>query len=133
MVGAHTDLVRAIVLIVALALLALETGPDLGADTDTVALLDGLDGLADLDGLAYDLVSHTDGQGCATPTTVDGVDIGAADTAALDLDVDVVVAEDFGLEGLLLDCSEWLGRGSERGKERVLQSVHFLWSLIMKP
>jgi hypothetical protein len=36
-------LVRTVVLVVTLALRALQTGPDLRTDTDTVALLDGLD------------------------------------------------------------------------------------------
>lgn len=106
MVGGQrrTNLVWAIVLVVAFALRALQAGPDLSTDADTVALLDGLDLGADLDGLADDLVADADGQRCTTPAAVDCVNIATADTAALDLDVDVVVAEDLGFE---LEQSVW--------------------------
>lgn len=65
--------VRAVVLIVALAVLALEAGRDLGADTDTVSNLDGLDCGADLDGMANDFVAYTDGKRNLTPAAIDAV------------------------------------------------------------
>lgn len=88
----------AVVLVIALALRALQASPHLSANADAVALLDRLDLGADLDGLADDLVAYADGQGRTAPAAVDGVDVAAADAAAFDLDVDIVVAEDFGLE-----------------------------------
>ena len=49
----------AVVLVTGLALLALEARAGLGTDSDTVADLNVLDVLADLDGLANDLVADT--------------------------------------------------------------------------
>lgn len=66
---------RAVVLVVTLALRALQAGPDLGSNANTVTLLDGLDLGADLDGFADDLVAYADGQGSTAPATVDGVNI----------------------------------------------------------
>lgn len=132
---------RTIVLVVALALRALETGPDLGADTDTIALLDVLDGLADLDRLPDNLVAYADrGMGLA-PAAGDGVDIGTADAAALNLDVDVVVAKDLGLE-LHVDSSQshWVHGDCESIRESArkrtvcfLNSLYLPSSLIMNP
>lgn len=89
---------RAIVLIVALALRALEARPDLRSDADAVADLDRLDGGPDFHGLADDLVADADGRGRVAPAARDGVHVGAADAAALDLDVDIVVTKLLGLE-----------------------------------
>ena len=88
----------AVVLVVALALFALQARPYLCSNADSVANLDGLHLVTDLDGLADDLVSDTYWQRAVAPSTVNGVDIGAADTAALDTDIDVVVIELLGLE-----------------------------------
>lgn len=93
-----TDLVRAVVLIIAFALRALQAGPDLGANTDTVSDLDGGTTGTDLDGLADDFVTHADGGGCVAPAAGDGVDIRSADTATLYLDIHVIFAESLGLE-----------------------------------
>ena len=83
----------AVVLVVALALFALQARPYLCSNADSVANLDGLHLVTDLDGLADDLVSDTDWQWAVAPSTVNGVDIGPADAAALDTDIDVVVVE----------------------------------------
>lgn len=93
-----TNLVRAVVLVVALALWALQASPDLSTHTNTVALLDRLDLRADLDGLAYNLMPDTDRKWRATPSAIDGVHVGSADTAAFNLDINVVVTKDFGFE-----------------------------------
>ena len=84
---------RAIVLLVCLAELALQACLDLSAHTDTISNFDTSHFVANLDGLAYDLVTDADGQRAISPATVDRVDIGAADTATLDLDVNVAVFE----------------------------------------
>ena len=91
-------MVRAIVLVIALALRALQAGPDLSANANAVALLDGLDLGPDLDSLANNLMSYADRQRGTPPAAVDGVYITTADAAALNLDIDIVVAKDFGFE-----------------------------------
>jgi hypothetical protein len=53
--------VWAVVLIVALALRAFQACPDLSTDTDSVAFLDGLDGVSNSDGLSDDFVADTNG------------------------------------------------------------------------
>ena len=83
----------AVVLIITLALLALEAGPDLSSNTDPVSNLAAGHLVANLDCMANNLVANTDGQRNFTPASIDAVDVGAADTAALNLDVDVVGAE----------------------------------------
>jgi hypothetical protein len=54
-------------------------------------------------------VADSQGVGLRTPVTTDGVDIAGADTAALDLDVNVVVAEGLGVELLLVELLPGLG------------------------
>ena len=91
---------RAVIFVVRLADLALETCPDLGADTHPVSDLDGRHLGADLDGLADNLVSDAERQMRCSPSAGDGVDITAADATGMNLDVDVVV-----LKGLWLELS----------------------------
>jgi hypothetical protein len=43
------------------------------------------------------------------PASADGVDVTAADTAALDLDIDIVVTERLGLELVLVEFEPGLG------------------------
>ena len=50
----------AVVLIITLALLALQARPDLSTDSDAVTDFDGLDLVANLDGVANNLVSDAD-------------------------------------------------------------------------
>lgn len=89
---------RAVILIVALALFALQTRPDLCSHADSVADFDGLHFVTHFDGMANDLVTDTDWERTVAPSTVNGVDIGTADTAAFDTDIDVVLVELLGLE-----------------------------------
>ena len=89
----HTDLVRAVVLVIRLADLALQAGPDLCTNTNAVANLDGSDLVADLDGVANDFVAHAKGKACFAPATGDGVDVATADTTGFDSDVDITLAE----------------------------------------
>lgn len=92
------DGVRAVVLLVRLAVVAGEIGLDLSANADAVADLDCLHVLADLDGFADDLVADADWQWALAPSAGDRVDIAATDTAALNSDVDVAVLEWLELE-----------------------------------
>lgn len=61
------------------------------------------------------------------------MDVGAADPAALDLDVDVVVTKPFGLE---LESQSVVVEADLQGLQNTscfLNSVHFFWSSIMNP
>jgi len=53
----------------------------------------------------------TDGEGevLLAPSSRDGVDVAAADTAALDLDIDIVVAKGLGLELVLVEFQPRIG------------------------
>ena len=84
---------RTIVLIVTLALWALQASPDLSANTNSIADLSCLDFGSDLDSTADNFVADADRERSFTPAAIDGVDVGTTDAAAFDLDVDVVVTE----------------------------------------
>lgn len=143
--GSLTNHVGAVVLVVALALRALETRPNLSANTDAVALFYILDAFAHLDCLADDLVAYADRSVSLAPTAGDSVNIGAADTAALDLDVDVIITEGLGLElcaSLSVSLSHWWSpphpwdrAALVEGKRTVcfLNSLYLPISLIMNP
>jgi len=102
--------VRAVVLVLVLAVGALEASPDLGTHADSVALLDGLDVLAHPNGLADNLVAHAEGALEVSPPAGDGVYVGPADAAALDLNVNVTLAKGLGLELGLFELVPRLGR-----------------------
>lgn len=93
MIAVLTDLVGAVVLVVRLAGLAFETGPDLSTDTDAIADLYRFDPVTDFDGFTDDLVANTQGHWGTAPASIDGVDIGTTDTAAFNLNVDVSLLE----------------------------------------
>ena len=57
----------------------------------------------DLDDLANDLVANAKGEGSITPTSSDGVEVGSANTASLDGNVDIVLFELLELELALLE------------------------------
>ena len=69
----------------------------------------------------------TDGKGkvLLAPSSADGVDVAAADTAALDLDVDVVVTEGLGLEFVLVEFKPCVGSVDLEAGE--LLWVRHLW------
>ena len=87
------DHLRAVVLLVALAVDALSAGTDLSTDTDSLTLLELLDLVTDPDDLADDLVSNTKRKRSAAPSTSDGVNIRAANSASIDSDIDIVLLE----------------------------------------
>ena len=97
-VSTRTNHVRAIVFLICLAKFAFQARLDLSTYANSVANLDGGHLVADLDSSTDDLVTDTDGKGAVTPAASDGVDIGAADTTALNLDVNVTVFERLWLE-----------------------------------
>lgn len=88
----------AIVLVVRLALLALQASMNLSTNTDTVADLDGRHLRSDLDGLTNNFVSYADRKVHITPATSDSVNVGTTYTATFNLDIDIVLAEAFRLE-----------------------------------
>ena len=59
---------RAVVLLIRLAVDAVQVGADLSTNTNSVADLDSLHIFANLDGLADDLVADADGQWALAPT-----------------------------------------------------------------
>jgi len=81
--GLRTNLMRAVVLVITLEHLALETSPDLSTDADTVPNFDGSDLGTDFDGLADYLVTNTERERRLSPTAGDGVNIGSTDTACI--------------------------------------------------
>ena len=116
----RVDHVRAVVLVLVLAHVALEARPHLGADADPVAYFDAaLDVLADLHGLADHLVADAERALEVTPAAGACVHVAAADAAALDLDVDVAVLEGLGIELLLVELVPCLGRVDAKALEGV--------------
>ena len=69
------NLIWAIVLLIRFAVVASEIGADLCSNTHAVANFHSLHTVADLDGLADDLVTDTDGDWAFAPTSVDSMDI----------------------------------------------------------
>jgi len=90
--------VRAVVLLVRLAVCASQVCLNLRTNTDAVADLDGFDCITDLHGLADHLVADAERKGCIAPAASDGVDVGRANTAHVNGDVDVTVLERLELE-----------------------------------
>ena len=93
---------RTVVLVIGPAKLAFQAGADLGTNSNAVSHLDGGHLIADLDGLADDFMTNADWERAITPTAIDCVDIGAANAAAFNLDVDVAVFELLRFELVLL-------------------------------
>lgn len=97
------DLVSAVGLVVVLALLALEAAVNLSTDTDTLADLCESDLVTDANDLADDLVADSKRVRARAPVTVDLVHVTGADTAALNLNVDILWVEGTRSEGVLLE------------------------------
>lgn len=110
----------AVGLVLVLALTAVKARVDLGTDTDALAGLGESDLGADTEDLADDFVS--DGKrvgGVGAPFAVDLVKVTGADTAGVNLDVDVVVAKGTGLPGVLFKLEELFGAGGLKALELV--------------
>lgn len=90
--------VRAVVLLIRLAVVAGQIRSDLSTNAHAVADLHGFDFGADFDGLANDLVTDADGEWAVTPSAIDCVHVAAAYSAAVNCNVDIVVFEVLELE-----------------------------------
>ena len=110
------DLMAAIRLVIVPALLAIQAGVDLSADTDSGTRFDQGDSGPNADGFADDLVTAAKGPVLGSPSPRQGVDVRAADAAGLDLDVDVEVFKWFGGElrrGMRIWSGDWsVGKGA---------------------
>jgi hypothetical protein len=94
-----TNHVRAVVLIVRLALGTFHARLHLSAHTNTVSWLDALHLRSNSQNLPDDLVANANWcHSQISPTSSNCVDIGTANSAAFTLDIDVVVLEDLGRE-----------------------------------
>lgn len=92
------NLVLAVGLVVILALTAVHTGPNLGTGADTVSNLGESDLVAYTEDLADNLVADSKRVRAGTPVSADGVAITGANTAALNLNVDIVFTKGTRLE-----------------------------------
>ena len=109
---------RAVVLVVRLAKLALQTGTNLSANTDTVSNLDRCYLVTDFDSFADNFMSNADWERAITPAASDGMDIRAADSAAFNFDVDVTIFELLGFE-----LEMWSGVGQSETSDSM--ATHF--------
>lgn len=87
------DLVLAVRLVLVLALATLQARVHLRTNTDSLADLGQRHLGANANDLANDFVSHSQRVGAVAPIAADGVAIAGTDTAALCLDVDIIVAK----------------------------------------
>ena len=94
----RVDAVGAVVLVAVFAGAAGEAAAAHGADADGVADFDVLDAVADAGCGADDLVSDDEGKLGVAPALGEGVDVGAADAAVGDGDLDIFGLERLGLE-----------------------------------
>jgi len=117
--------VRAIVFICALTLRALEAGPHLSANADSVASLDALNIVSHLDGLAYNLMADTQWALVLSPTARDSVDVRAAHTAGLDLNIDVIGAKWLGRQLILMELVPRLWTIDTEARE-CIRITHFI-------
>lgn len=85
--------------------LVVHTSPRLRTDTNAIAHLHALDIFAHFHGAADNLVADDAGVVCLAPSGAEGVDVGAADAAVGDFDVDVGFFPFLGLVGLPLHVS----------------------------
>jgi hypothetical protein len=91
-------LVHAVGLVVVFTLFAFEARVELGAEAHTLAGLHQRDLGPDTQSFANDLVTDAEGEVLVAPAAGDGVHVGGADAAGLDLNLDVVILERFGYD-----------------------------------
>lgn len=84
---------RAVVLVVRLAIVALKAGLDLRAHANTITDFAGGDFVPNANCLANDLMSDTDWHRRLSPAATNRVHIGTTDTASIDFDINVAVLE----------------------------------------
>jgi len=101
--GTLTNHVRAVVLIVRLALGTVHARLYLSTDTNSVSWLDSLDLWPNTQNLTDDLVTHADGRdGQIAPASSNCVNIRAANATTFAFDIDIIIFEYLG--GELQDC-----------------------------
>ena len=105
------NLMLAVRLIVILALPTLEARPNLRTNTNTLTNLGERHLGPDLENLADNLVADGERVWAATPIAANGVQVTGADTTALNLDVNVVVAKRTGIPRVFFKFSPFLGTG----------------------
>lgn len=105
------NLVLAVGLVVVLALTAFKARVDLGTNTDTITLLSQRHFGADAKDLANDFVADGQRVRATAPFAADGVQVTGADTTALNLDINIVVAKRTRLPRALLEVEVVLGVG----------------------
>ena len=93
-----TNHMRTVIFIIGLANLALKTSLDLSSDTNAITNLAGGDFVASLDYFANNLMTNTDWQGTIAPAAINCMDVGAANAASFNLDVNIMVLEWLWLE-----------------------------------
>lgn len=84
------ELLCAVCLVVIVALAAVQAGERLCAHSHAVTNFDSCYLGTNTDGRADNLVADSQGEVVATPTAVNGVNVTAADTAALDLQLNIM-------------------------------------------
>jgi len=87
------DHLRAVVLLVTLAVDALSASTDLSTNTDSLALRELLDLVTNSEDSADNLVSYTERKRSVAPTTSDGVNVRSTDSAGINRDIDIVLLE----------------------------------------
>ena len=113
------NLILTVGLVVVLALTAVLARPNLRTSTNTITDLGEGDLVAYTKDLADDLVADSERVGAVTPVAADGVTVTGADTTALDLDVDIVLAKRTRLERVLLEVGPVLGAGGLEALELI--------------
>ena len=113
------NLILTVGLVVVLALTAVLARPNLRTSTNTITDLGEGDLVAYAENLADNLVADSERVRAGTPVAADGVTITGADTTALDLDVNIVLAKGTRLEGVLLEVGPVLGAGGLEALELV--------------
>ena len=82
---------RAVILVIGFAKLALEAGADLSANTNAVSNFNGRHLVANFNSLANNLMTDADWKRAVAPAAIDSMDVRTANTAAFNLYVDITV------------------------------------------
>ena len=84
---------RTVILVIRLADLTFQAGPNLRTNSNAVSKLDGRHLVADFDGMADDFMANAERKIRVSPSAGDGVDVTATHAAGFNLDIDVVFAK----------------------------------------
>lgn len=107
----------------------------MSANTDTVSSFDGGNFWATSHNIAYNFVANAYGQLCLAPSTSDGVDITATNTACFDGDINIAITK--GLGDKLHDGLSVIWEKRKRCKEDIISLLvklnHFSCDSTRKP